>query len=102
LACFLVVISKITGLIIASSVGLVFFAALTVVGVTPSQMFPSFYAFWFCALFISLNYIALTHVLSFHPLKIFKSTGSQNSSADGQTSVPSVSSLDDKPQNSTN
>jgi hypothetical protein len=60
---------KLTGLVIASAIGLFLFAALIIIGLTPVQEYPSGYVFWFSMLFISLNYIALTHVLSFQPLR---------------------------------
>lgn len=64
---------KLTGLVIASSVGLFFFAALNMVGlVEPIVDDPYGYVFWFCTLYVSLNYIAITHVLSFHPTKTAK------------------------------
>lgn len=58
-------IKKLTGLVIASAIGLFLFAALTILGTMPSQDYPQPYVFWFCMLFISLNYIALTHIISF-------------------------------------
>jgi hypothetical protein len=82
-------VKQITKLIVASAVGLFLFAALTLLGLMPTQDIPSSYAFWFCMLFITLNYIAATHVMSFHPLKVSQKTTTQLSADDNANTTKS-------------
>lgn len=79
---FFFIVSQFTGLVIASAIGLFLFAIMTILGAIPSQDYPEAYVFWFCMLFISLNYIALTHVLSFHPPKTPTASHSNPSTKD--------------------
>jgi hypothetical protein len=100
---FVFLLQQLTRLVIASAVGLFLFAALNMLGlVKPVVDNPHGYVFWFTMLYISLNYVALTHILSFHPTKGAKSKSPASTEVKTATMKSEKAPSSDKNQSSEN